>query len=114
MPQMEIFAGRMGETVGEREVKIVYVRGDQPFGGAAAPAAVYFYSPDRGGEHPERHLAGYAGILQADAYAGFNTVYKPERKPGLFLNVEAVGASTTPHDGSPTPQRQPIPNVFRY
>jgi hypothetical protein len=43
---------------------------------------VFFYSPDRGGEHPERHLAGYAGILQADAYAGFNTVYKPERKPG--------------------------------
>jgi transposase len=59
-----------------------YVRDDQPFGGAAAPAAVFFYSPDRGGEHPERHLAGYAGILQADAYAGFNTVYKPERKPG--------------------------------
>ena len=59
-----------------------YVRDDQSFGGAAAPAAVFFYSPDRGGEHPERHLAGYAGILQADAYAGFNTVYKPERKPG--------------------------------
>ena len=59
-----------------------YVRDDQPFGGAAAPAAVFFYSGDRGGEHPERHLAGYAGILQADAYAGFNTVYKPERKPG--------------------------------
>jgi hypothetical protein len=58
------------------------VRDDQPFGGAAAPAAVFFYSGDRGGEHPERHLAGYAGILQADAYAGFNTVYKPERKPG--------------------------------
>src|SRR5215831_10601305 len=48
-----------------------YVRDDQPFGGAAAPAAVFFYSPDRTGEHPERHLAGYAGILQADAYAGW-------------------------------------------
>jgi len=59
-----------------------YVRDDRPFGGAAAPAAVFFYSRDRGGEHPERHLAGYAGILQADAYAGFNTVYKPDRKPG--------------------------------
>jgi len=64
-----------------------YVRDDQPFGGAAAPAAVYFYSPDRGGEHPERHLAGYAGILQADAYAGFNTVYKPERKPGPIIEA---------------------------
>jgi transposase len=59
-----------------------YVRDDRPFAGAAAPAAVFFYSRDRGGEHPERHLAGYAGILQADAYAGFNTVYKPDRKPG--------------------------------
>jgi transposase len=64
-----------------------YVRDDQPFGSAAAPAAVYFYSPDRGGEHPERHLAGYAGILQADAYAGFNTVYKPERKPGPIIEA---------------------------
>jgi transposase len=64
-----------------------YVRDDQPFGGAAAPAAVYFYSPDRGGAHPERHLAGYAGILQADAYAGFNTVYKPDRKPAPIIEA---------------------------
>jgi transposase len=64
-----------------------YVRDDQPFGGAAPPAAVYFYSPDRGGDHPERHRAGYAGILQADAYAGFNTVYKPERKPGPIIEA---------------------------
>jgi transposase len=64
-----------------------YVRDDQPFGGADPPCAVFFYSPDRGGEHPERHLAGYAGILQADAYAGFNTVYKPERKPGPIIEA---------------------------
>jgi hypothetical protein len=59
-----------------------YVRDDRPFGGAAPPAAVYFYSPDRGGAHPEQHLAGYAGILQADAYGGFNALYEAERKPG--------------------------------
>jgi transposase len=64
-----------------------YVRDDQPFGGSAAPAAVYFYSPDRRGEHPERHLAGYTGILQADAYSGFNTVYKPEREPGPIVEA---------------------------
>jgi transposase len=40
------------------------------------------YSRDRGGEHPCRHLAGYAGILQADAYAGFNDLYHPARTPG--------------------------------
>jgi transposase len=59
-----------------------YVRDDRPFGGLAPPAAIFFYSRDRGGEHPCRHLAGYTGILQADAYAGFNELYHPARKPG--------------------------------
>ena len=51
-------------------------------GGDAPPAAVFFYSPDRASIHPEQHLAGYSGILQADAYAGFKTLYEPDRKPG--------------------------------
>jgi len=59
-----------------------YVRDDRPFAGRAPPAAVFFYSPDREGAHPARHLAGYTGILQADAYGGFNALYAPERKPG--------------------------------
>jgi transposase len=59
-----------------------YVRDDRPFGGDAPPAAVFFYSPDRASIHPEQHLAGYCGILQADAYAGFNVLYEPDRKPG--------------------------------
>jgi len=59
-----------------------YVRDDRPFGGATPPAAVFFYSPDRAGIHPEQHLADYCGILQADAYAGFNKLYAPDRKPG--------------------------------
>ncbi len=59
-----------------------YVRDDRPFGGAAPPAAVYFYSPDRGGAHAEQHLTGYAGILQADAYSGFNALYELRRRPG--------------------------------
>ena len=54
-----------------------YVRDDRPFGGphlegTGPPAAIYVYSRNRAGEHPRRHLAGYGGILQADAYAGFN------------------------------------------
>jgi transposase len=64
-----------------------YVRDDRPFGGADPPAAVFFYSPDRAGIHPEQHLAGYSGILQADAYAGFNTVYRPDRKPGVITEA---------------------------
>lgn len=59
-----------------------YVRDDRPFAGPAPPAATFRYSRDRTGEHPQRHLAGYAGILQADAYAGFNELYAPGRKPG--------------------------------
>jgi transposase len=59
----------------------VYVRHDRPFGGRAPPAALFFYSRDRTAEHPERHLQGYAGILQADAYAGFNRLYDAGRKP---------------------------------
>jgi hypothetical protein len=59
-----------------------YVRDDRPFGGEAPAAAVFFYSPDRTSINPEQHLAGYTGILQADAYAGFNALYAPDRKPG--------------------------------
>ena len=59
-----------------------YVRDDRPFGGGAPAAAVFFYSRDRAGEHAERHLHGYAGILQADAYAGFNQLYAADRAPG--------------------------------
>jgi transposase len=59
-----------------------YVRDDQPFGGLDPPAAAFFYSPDRGGKHPEEHLSGYAGLMQADAYAGFNKLYEASRRPG--------------------------------
>jgi transposase len=61
-----------------------YVRDDRPFGGTDPPAAVFFYSSDRAAIHPERHLAGYRGILQADAYSGFNALYKPTRQPGAI------------------------------
>lgn len=44
-----------------------YIRDNRPFAGPASPAALFFYSPDRSGEHPKRHLAGYSGILQTAA-----------------------------------------------
>ena len=64
-----------------------YVRDDKPFAGPAPPAAVFFYSRDRTAEHPERHLAGYAGILQVDAYAGFNRLYDANREPGPIIQA---------------------------
>ena len=59
----------------------VYVRDDQPFGGKDPPAALFYASRDRTREHPERHLAGWSGILQADAYGGYNRLYLADRQP---------------------------------
>jgi hypothetical protein len=59
----------------------VYVRDDGPFAGVAPPAALFRFSRDRKGEHPERHLEGWSGVLQADAYAGFRALYAADRKP---------------------------------
>jgi transposase len=58
-----------------------YVRDDRPFGGTAPPAALYYASRDRRGEHPAWHLENFTGILQADAYGGFNALYDPGRQP---------------------------------
>ena len=67
----------------------VYVRDDRPFGQdkAGPPAALFHYSRDRRGEHPERHLASYAGILQADAYSGFAGLYRPTRAGGAITEA---------------------------
>ena len=60
----------------------VYVRDDAPFGGPDPPAALFRYSWDRSGDHPVEHLQTFAGILQADAYAGYRRLYEPGRSPG--------------------------------
>ncbi|MGB6412579.1 MAG: IS66 family transposase [Candidatus Cybelea sp.] len=52
-----------------------YVRDERPAGGQAAPAVWFAYTPDRKGEHPQRHLNDFIGILQADGYAGFSRLY---------------------------------------
>src|SRR5262249_47445825 len=58
-----------------------YVRDDRPFGGKDPPAAMFYYSRNRAGDHPREHLAGYAGTMQADAFSGFNGLYEAKRKP---------------------------------
>jgi transposase len=78
----------------------VYVRDDRPFGGilagasdahphprSAPPAAMFYYSRDRGGAHVEQHLARWRGILQADAYSGYNRLYEAGRTPGPILEA---------------------------
>ncbi len=84
----------------------VYVRDDRPFAGPAPPAAAFFYSADREGIHPERHLAGFTGLLQADAYGGFNRLYEPGREPGPILEAACwahtirTQSSVARHSGS--------------
>jgi transposase len=52
-----------------------YVRDERPFAGSRPPAALFFYSPDRKGEHPRAHLKDFRGIIHADGYAGFNELF---------------------------------------
>jgi hypothetical protein len=52
-----------------------YVRDERPAAGSVAPAVWFAFSADRKGEHPQRHLADFRGILQADGYGGFSKLY---------------------------------------
>jgi transposase len=65
----------------------VYVRDDRPFAGTGPPAAMFYYSRDRAGEHPQAHLAGYSGLFQADAFSGYNKLYEADRKPGPIVEA---------------------------
>ena len=53
-----------------------YVRDGRNAGSALAPAVWFAYSPDRKDIHPQTHPAGFSGVLQADAYAGFKERYR--------------------------------------
>jgi transposase len=65
----------------------VYVADDKPFGGADPPAAMFYYSRDRSGVHPQAHLAQWSGVFQADAFTGYDKLYAPDRKPGQVLQA---------------------------
>jgi transposase len=65
----------------------VYVRDDRPFRGPDPPAAMFYYSRDRAGEHARAHLAGYVGIFQADAFGGYNKLYVADREPGPLVEA---------------------------
>ena len=56
-----------------------YVRDERPFAGSRPPAALFFYSPDRKGEHPKAHLQDFQGVIHADGYAGFNGLFAGNR-----------------------------------
>jgi len=51
-----------------------YVLDERPWQGGRTPAAYYRFSPDRKGERPRDHLAGFRGVIQADAFAGYEAL----------------------------------------
>ncbi len=71
---------------GRRRTKTGYLwalsRDDRPWAGDDPPAAAYFYAPGRGGDHAERFLDGFSGILQVDGYAGYNRLTRKDRPGG--------------------------------
>ena len=56
-----------------------YVRDDRNAGSTLAPAVWFAYSPDRKGIHPQTHLAGFSGVLQADAVTNGAIVLHTQR-----------------------------------
>jgi transposase len=81
----------------------VYTRDDRPSGDTAAPAVWFRYSSDRKGIHPQTHLKDYSGILQADAYAGYNAVYETGRVLEAACWAHARRKFYDIHVAQPTP-----------
>ena len=65
----------------------VYLRDDRPFGGQGPPAALYDYSPTRHGEYPRKILVAWSGVMQADAFSGYNALYEKGRKPAPVVEA---------------------------
>jgi transposase len=84
------------------------LRDDRGHGGADPPLVVYHYAPGRSGEHAERILEGFDGVLQVDGYGGYHRLARPGRRGGAPLRLawcwshgrrEIIAA--TPKAGSP-------------
>src|SRR5438477_6772631 len=82
----------------------VYVRDERPFAGDHPPAALFFYSPDRKGEHPRAHLKEFRGVIHADGYAGFNELFTGNRigEAACWAHVRRKFFDVHAANGSPT------------
>ena len=56
-----------------------YVRDERPWASTTPAAVLFRYTPDRKGQHPRIHLAGFTGALHADGYAGFDRLFESGR-----------------------------------
>jgi transposase len=80
-----------------------YVRDERPFAGARPPAVLFFYSPDRKGEHPQAQLRDFRGVIHADGYAGFNELFVGGRivEAGCWAHVRRKFFDVHAATGSP-------------
>jgi transposase len=83
-------------------------RDDRSWSGGDPPGVVFHYAPGRGGEHAERFLDGFEGILQVDGYGGYRRLARAERKGGAPLTLAFCWShgrreiiKATPKAGSP-------------
>jgi hypothetical protein len=90
---------------GRKKTKTGYfwalARDDRPWNGGAPPGVAFTYAPGRGGEHAEKILKGFSGILQVDGYAGYNRLLKPPRQ-GIVLAYCWAHARRKLHEVSQT------------
>ena len=86
VPDANLRPGLLAASVGPREfpAPVLFDVPEDSFGGHAPPAALYYASRDRKHEHPVQHLQAFTGILQADAYSGYNELYDPSRSQGAI------------------------------
>ena len=90
---VKVLAPGLGKTTTGRIW--VYVKDGRPYGDKSPPAICYYYSPDRKGERPASHLKDFAGILHADAYAGYDHLYIGNPKnPDAKITEAACWAHT--------------------
>ncbi|HEY5278814.1 MAG TPA: IS66 family transposase [Pseudolabrys sp.] len=80
-----------------------YVRDERPFAGPRPPAALFFYSPDRKGEHPRAHLKDFRGVIHVDGYAGFNELFADGKiaEAGCWAHVRRKFFDVHAATGSP-------------
>ncbi|MWP39283.1 transposase [Rhodobacter sphaeroides] len=82
--------GELGKGVKEGRIW-AYVRDQRPWSRATPPAVAYHFSPDRKGQHPQKHLGAGNGILQADANAGLRDLYLAEGNGAAHSRKQPVG-----------------------
>jgi transposase len=103
-----VLAPGMGKT---RTARLwTYVRDDRPAGLDTPPAVWFVYSPDRKGEHPRLHLSSFAGILQADGYAGFQHLYEGGKINEAACRVGEDVSALTPHGPGRADFPHPVPH----